>query len=489
MIAAMTKTARDLLAEIEAFLAAGGLTATKFGLAAVNDGHLVAKLRKGSGVTLKTADRVRAFMATMATMATNRATGQAPVAEEKRLLLIIGGGIAAYKCLDLVRRLRERGWQVRAVMTTAAQQFVTPLAVGALTGERVFTELFDLNEEREIGHIRLSREADLILVAPATADLIAKAAGGHADDLATCVLLATDKPVLMAPAMNPRMWLSKAMRRNMALLEADGVRIVGPNVGEMAERGEAGPGRMAEVAELTAAIDALLAEAGGRAGLLAGRHVLVTSGPTFEPIDPVRYIANRSSGKQGAAIAAAASAHGARVTLITGPTHVADPPDVVVVRVETAREMLAAARQALPADIAIFAAAVADWRVAGQSREKIKKGAGAAAPRLELVENPDILATIAAESPGKRPALVIGFAAETERIIEHARYKRTAKGADWIVANDVSPQTGVMGGDRNRVHLVTAEGVESWPELDKVEVARRLMLRAAEWLHASVAAA
>ncbi len=473
----MSTTARALLREIEAFLAATGVTATKFGLAAVNDGHLVANLRKGSGVTLKTADRVRAFMRARCR---GEDTEHAAAEQQRRVLLIIGGGIAAYKCLDLIRRLRERGSEVRAVMTSAAQQFLTPLAVGALSGADVLTELFDLNAEREIGHIRLSREADLIVVAPATADLLAKMATGQADDLASCVLLATDKPVLVAPAMNPHMWLHPATRRNVARLAADGVHFVGPNIGEMAERGEAGPGRLAEVPELLAAIDGLLASGEG-AEMLAGRHVLVTSGPTHEPIDPVRYIANRSSGKQGAAIAAEARARGARVTLISGPTHVADPPGVAVVRVETAREMLAATRTALPADIAVFAAAVADWRVAGEADQKIKKGAPRS-PRLELVENPDILATIAGESEGTRPLLVIGFAAETERVIEHARQKRTAKRADWIVANDVSPHSGVMGGDRNRVHLVTAEGVESWPELDKIEVARRLVLRAAERL-------
>ncbi len=384
-------------------------------------------------------------------------------------------------------------------MTRAAQEFLTPLSVAALSNEHVFTELFDLDDEREIGHIRLSREADLIVVAPATADLLAKMAGGHADDLASCVLMATDKPVLVAPAMNPRMWLHPATRRNVAQLQADGVHFVGPNVGEMAERGEAGPGRLAEVPELLEAIDALLqspsaaldvssplageGRGGGKArrGPLAGRHVLVTSGPTHEPIDPVRYIANRSSGKQGAAIAAEAAALGAEVTLVSGPTNLPDPPGVAVVRVETAREMLEAARQALPADIAIFAAAVADWRVASASSEKIKKGAKAS-PRLELVENPDILKTIAAERPGKRPPLVIGFAAETQNVAGYAAAKRKAKGADWIVANDVSPQTGIMGGDRNTVHLVTAEGIESWPELDKAEVARRLLARAAEWL-------
>ncbi|KAB2918391.1 MAG: bifunctional phosphopantothenoylcysteine decarboxylase/phosphopantothenate--cysteine ligase CoaBC [Hyphomicrobiaceae bacterium] len=410
----------------------------------------------------------------------------------RRVLLIISGGIAAYKCLDLIRRLRERNIAVRAVMTRAAQEFITPLSVGALSSDRVFTELFDLNDEREIGHIRLSREADLIVVAPATADLLAKMAGGHADDLASCVLMATDKPVLVAPAMNPRMWQHPATRRNVAMLEADGIHFVGPNVGEMAERGEAGPGRLAEVPELIEAILNLLASVapppapgasrrGGTEcprGLLSGRHVLVTSGPTHEPIDPVRYIANRSSGKQGAAIAAEAAALGARVTLVTGPTSLPAPPGIHVVAVETAREMLAAVRAALPADIAIFAAAVADWRVAGEAREKIKKG-GKGAPKLELVENPDILKTIAAEGTGRRPPLVIGFAAETENVIEYAMKKRRAKGADWIVANDVSPETGIMGGDRNTVHLITAEGVESWPELDKADVARRLVARAA----------
>ena len=408
-----------------------------------------------------------------------------------RVLLIIGGGIAAYKCLDLIRRLRERGIAVRVVMTRAAQQFVTPLSVGALSNDRVFTELFDLDDEREIGHIRLSREADLIVVAPATADLLAKMAGGHADDLASAVLMATDKPVLVAPAMNPRMWLHPATRRNVAQLAADGIAFVGPNVGEMAERGEAGPGRMAEVPELIEAITAHSCRhrlPGRRQAPFAGRHVLVTSGPTHEPIDPVRYIANRSSGKQGSAIAAEAAALGARVTLVTGPTRLADPAGVEVVHIESAREMLEAVRRALPADIAVFAAAVADWRVATQSDEKIKKAPGKGAPRLELVENPDILKTIAGEKTGRRPQLVIGFAAETQNVIEFARKKRKAKGADWIVANDVSPETGIMGGDRNAVHVISEDGVESWPELDKAEVARRLMARVASHF-ADVAAA
>ena len=499
----------ELLSEIEAFLAATGMAATALGREAINDSHLVARLRKGNSVTLKTADKVRAYLARQrqprATPASFVSREAVPLA---RVLLIIGGGIAAYKCLDLIRRLRERGIAVRAVMTKAAQEFVTPLSVGALTGDRVFTELFDLNDEREIGHIRLSREADLIVVAPATADLLAKMAGGHANDLASCVLMATDKPVLVAPAMNPRMWLHPATRRNVALLQADGIQFIGPNTGEMAERGEAGPGRMSEVPELMEAIGGLLAsspspivpearlrrDAGeGRGGgdsrtspfevrgALAGRHLLITSGPTHEPIDPVRYIANRSSGKQGAAIAAEAAALGARVTLVSGPTQVSPPAGVDVVNVETAHEMLDAVRAALPADIAVFAAAVADWRVASQATEKIKKGAKGV-PSLALVENPDILKTIASDRPGKRPPLVIGFAAETENVVEHARKKRKAKGADWIVANDVSPETGIMGGDRNTVHLITAHGIESWPELDKAQVAQRLVARAAEWL-------
>ena len=482
----MHNTTRALLTEIEGFLAESGLSPTKFGLAAVNDGHLLKNLRSGASVTLKTADKVRAYMSQQRHLAPAADLPHA-TAVARHIILIIGGGIAAYKCLELIRRLRERGTAVRAVMTRAAHEFVTPLSVGALTADRVFTELFDLDDEREIGHIRLSREAALIVVAPATADLLAKMAGGHADDLASCVLMATDKPVLVAPAMNPRMWLNPATRRNVALLEADGVHFVGPNVGEMAERGESGPGRLAEVPELLEAIESLLASPPLRigrdanAGPLAGRRVLVTSGPTHEPIDPVRYIANRSSGKQGAAIAAEARALGAEVTLVCGPTSVADPAGVTVVHVETARDMLAAAQAALPADIAVFAAAVADWRVATQSAEKIKKG-GKALPRLELIENPDILKTIAAERPGKRPPLVIGFAAETQKVTEYASAKRKAKGADWIVANDVSPETGIMGGDRNTVHLVTADGVESWPELDKAEVARRLVARAAEWL-------
>ncbi len=409
----------------------------------------------------------------------------------KRVLLIIGGGIAAFKCLDLIRRLGERNIAVRAVLTRAAEHFVTALSVGTLTHDRVFTDLFDLDDEREIGHIRLARDADLIVVAPATADLLARMAGGHANDLATAVLLATDKPILAAPAMNPSMWRHPATQRNVERLIDDGVHFVGPNDGEMAERGEAGPGRLAEVSELVARIEALLEGPDARrtekraapaARLpLSGRHVLVTSGPTHEPLDPVRFIANRSSGKQGHAIAAAAAKLGARVTLVSGPVSLSDPPHVDTVHVETAEEMLAAVTAALPADVAILAAAVADWRAAAPSPGKIKKKAGAPPPALALVETPDILKTIAARG-ARRPALVIGFAAETEKLEEHAQKKRKAKGADWIVANDVSPGTGVMGGDLNRVHLITAGGIESWPEMSKAEVAEGLVVRAAEHL-------
>jgi phosphopantothenoylcysteine decarboxylase / phosphopantothenate---cysteine ligase len=411
--------------------------------------------------------------------------------KDRRILLIIGGGIAAYKCLDLIRRLREAGASVRAVLTRAATHFVTPLSVAALTNEKALADLFDLNDEHEIGHIRLSREADLIIVAPATADLLAKMAGGHADDLATTVLLATDKPVLAAPAMNPRMWMHPATRRNVAQLEADGVRFVGPNTGEMAERDEAGPGRLAEVPEIIAAAAKILTELGSVTTLrtsrpLAGRHVLVTSGPTHEPIDPVRYIANRSSGKQGHAIAKAAAAYGARVTLVAGPVALPDPEGVDVVHVETAEEMLQAVEASLPADVAVFAAAVADWRTASTSDGKIKKSGQT--PALALVENPDILATIG-KSTTKRPHLVIGFAAETGDAAASAQAKRKAKGADWIVGNDVSPASGVFGGDNNTVHLVTEKGMEDWLPMSKEAVAERLMLRAAEHLRTHTAAA
>jgi phosphopantothenoylcysteine decarboxylase/phosphopantothenate--cysteine ligase len=400
-------------------------------------------------------------------------------ARTKRVLLIIGGGIAAYKALDLIRRLKERGLAVRCILTKAAQEFITPLSAGALSGERVFTDLFDPGSEFDVGHIRLAREADLVVVAPATADLIAKLAGGHADDLASAVLIASDRTVLLAPAMNPHMWEHKATRRNLARLIDDGVALVGPNAGEMAEAGEAGVGRMAEPLEIAAAALSLLGHAGDE-GALTGKRVIVTSGPTHEPIDPVRYIANRSSGKQGHAIAAAAAAAGADVTLVSGPVNLPDPPGVSVVKVKTAQDMLAAVTKALPADVAVFAAAVADWRLAKPHANKIKKRAGES-PKLALTENPDILATVAHDAR-KRPRLVIGFAAETDHIIEHAKAKLARKGCDWILANDVSAESGVMGGDRNTVHLVSAQGVDSWPPQSKEEVARALIVRIAETL-------
>jgi phosphopantothenoylcysteine decarboxylase/phosphopantothenate--cysteine ligase len=409
----------------------------------------------------------------------------------KRILLIVGGGIAAYKSLDLVRRLKERGASVRAILTKGGAAFITPLSLSVLTGEKTFTELFDLKDEAEIGHIRLSREADLVVVAPATADLLAKMAQGLATDLASTVLLATDKQVLAAPAMNVRMWQHPATRRNLATLRQDGIRFVGPDEGEMA-CGEYGPGRLAEPQAILAAIEKILGEGmEPRAGAtpirsLAGVRVLITSGPTHEPIDPVRYIANRSSGKQGHALARAASALGADVTLVTGPVSLPDPDGVRVVRVETAEEMLATALENLPADIAICAAAVADWRAAGAVTQKLKKKGGETS--LRLTENPDILATLAKPGP-KRPRLVIGFAAETENLIANASEKRRAKGADWIVANDVSPGTGVMGGDGTQIHLVTAAGVEDWPALSKEETARRLLARAAAALAAKRPAA
>jgi len=391
---------------------------------------------------------------------------------EKRILLVIAGGIAAYKCLELIRRLRERGARVRVVMTPAAKEFVTPLSVGALSENRVYCDLFDLTTEHEIGHIRLSREADLVVVAPATADLLAKMAHGLANDLASNVLLATDKPVLVAPAMNPRMWAHPATVRNARQLAADGIRFVGPNVGTMAERGEFGAGRMAEPMEILAAIEGFFAEAAAPR-TLAGRRVVVTAGPTHEPIDPVRYIANRSSGKQGYAIASALARAGAEVTLVSGPVGLADPVGVTTVRVETAREMLEAVEAVLPVDVAVMAAAVADWRVASEASEKIKKGPGGV-PSLAFVENPDILATIGRHAT-LRPRLVVGFAAETESLIANARAKLDKKGADLIVANDVSPETGIMGGDRNTVRLVEAAGVTDWPDLPKDEVAEKLV--------------
>jgi len=393
-------------------------------------------------------------------------------AAASQILLIIGGGIAAYKSLDLIRRLRERAIAVRVVMTRAAQQFVTPMSVGAIAGERAFTELFDPASELDVGHIRLARDNDLIVVAPATADLMAKMANGHADDLASAVLLATDSQVLLAPAMNPRMWGNAATQRNLARLTADGILTVGPNAGEMAESGEAGAGRMAEPLEIVAAVEALLAP---QAKPLAGKRIVITAGPTHEAIDPVRYIANRSSGKQGYAIARAAAAAGADVTLVSGPVTLADPPGVKTVRVESARDMLRAVEAALPVDVGVFAAAVADWRVAQAGEQKLKKD-GSGPPKLALTENPDILATVA-KLKAKRPTLVIGFAAETEKVIEHAKAKLKRKGCDWIVANDVSAEGGAMGGDDNAVHLITASGVESWPTQTKDGVARQLAAR------------
>lgn len=395
----------------------------------------------------------------------------------RRVLLIISGGIAAYKCLDLIRRLRERGCAVRCVLTESATQFVTPLSVSALSEDRVYQDLFSLTDESEMGHIRLSREADLVVVAPATANLMAKLAHGIADDLASTLLLATDKRVLMAPAMNTMMWSHPATQANLQTLRGRGVLTVGPNAGDLA-CGEVGAGRMAEVPEIVAAVEAALTD-----GPLAGRRALVTSGPTHEPIDPVRVIANRSSGKQGHAIAAALARLGAEVTLVSGPVALADPPGVTVRRVETAEQMLAACRSALPADIAVCAAAVADWGVDGAADQKIKKTEGGAPPAIRLRPNPDILATLAAPGPD-RPRLVVGFAAETQDVVANARAKLARKGCDWICANDVSPATGTFGGDSNTLHLVSGAGVEDWPAASKAEVADRLARRIADTLTA-----
>ena len=394
----------------------------------------------------------------------------------KRVLLIIGGGIAAYKALALIRLLRGAGAAVTPVLTRAGAEFVTPLSVAALAGEKVHSALFDLTDEAEMGHIQLSRVADLIVVAPATADLLARMAAGRADDLAATLLLATDTGVLLAPAMNVRMWEHAATRRNVAQLLADGVRFVGPDAGEMA-CGEYGPGRMAEPEAILAAIAAQLVE-----GPLAGKHVIVTSGPTHEPIDPVRYIANRSSGAQGTAIAAALRDLGARVTFVTGPATVPAPAGVQVVAVETARQMLAAVEAALPADAAVMAAAVADWRVVNAAGSKLKKDGSGKAPVLDFAENPDILATLS-QGP-RRPQLVVGFAAETEDVVAHASAKRRRKGCDWIVANDVSPGTGIMGGAENAVTVISEAGAEEWPRMAKDAVARRLALRIAAALAA-----
>ncbi|NNE80936.1 MAG: bifunctional phosphopantothenoylcysteine decarboxylase/phosphopantothenate--cysteine ligase CoaBC [Silicimonas sp.] len=393
----------------------------------------------------------------------------------KRILLIVGGGIAAFKTLELIRLIRKSGGAVTPVLTRAAKEFVTPLSASALAADKVYTDLFDLTDEAEMGHIELSRSADLVVVAPATADLLAKMAGGHADDLASTLLMATDTPVLIAPAMNVRMWLHPANQRNLTTLENDGIFRIGPDEGDMA-CGEYGPGRMAEP---EAILDSIASALGN--GPLSGKHVVVTSGPTHEPIDPVRYIANRSSGAQGTAIAKALAGLGAKVTFVTGPAEVAPPSGVSVIPVETADQMLNAVKAALPADAAVFAAAVADWRVTRAAKGKIKKGKSGAPPKLNLDENPDILATVA-RMRKNRPELVVGFAAETDNVLANATAKRKRKRCDWIVANDVSPETGIMGGDENAVTLIDAKGAESWPRASKVEVARRLAARIADAL-------
>ncbi|MCB1446791.1 MAG: bifunctional phosphopantothenoylcysteine decarboxylase/phosphopantothenate--cysteine ligase CoaBC [Rhizobiaceae bacterium] len=392
------------------------------------------------------------------------------ILKDKRILLIVAGGIAAYKSLDLIRRLRERGAVVIPVMTKAAGEFVTELAVGALAARKVHTDLFSREDEVDVGHIRLARDCDLVLAAPATADLMAKMANGLANDLASTVLIATDRPVLMAPAMNPRMWANPAVARNAAQLRADGVRFIGPMRGEMAEGGEAGLGRMAEPLDIVAEVEALLDRSPKP---LAGKRAIVTSGPTHEPIDPVRYIANRSSGTQGHAIASALARAGADVVLVSGPVALADPAGVKVVHVERAEEMRDAVLAALPADIAVMVAAVADWRVATAAGEKIKKSADGSVPSLPLTENPDILRTVGHHQ--QRPRLVVGFAAETSDVETNARAKLDRKGADLIVANDVSPETGIMGGKRNTVALIGRDGVERWPDMSKEEVAGRLV--------------
>ncbi len=393
----------------------------------------------------------------------------------KRILLIIGGGVAAFKSLILIRQLRERGASVVPVITRAGQAFVTPLSASALAAEKGYTDLFDLTDEAEMGHIELSRDADLVVVAPATADLLGKMANGLADDLASTLLLATDKRVLVAPAMNVRMWEHPAVQRNVETLKGDGVLFAGPTEGAMA-CGEFGYGRLVEPDEIADAVEAALMD-----GPLKGKHVLVTSGPTHEAIDPVRYIANRSSGAQGTAIARALAGLGAQVTFVTGPADVARPSGVKVVEVQSAQEMLEAVQAALPAEAAIFAAAVADWRVASASDKKIKKDGSGTLPTLEFAENPDILATVSQMDAG-RPALVVGFAAETHDVVGHATAKRARKGCDWIVANDVSPETGIMGGSENAVVLISADGAEEWPRMGKDDVARKLAARIAEAL-------
>ena len=394
----------------------------------------------------------------------------------RSVLLVITGGIAAFKAIELVRLLRKAGTSVTCVLTEAATQFVTPLSLQAVSENKVYSALFSLTDESEMGHIQLSRAADLVVVAPATANFLAKMAAGIADDLASTVLLATDKPVLVAPAMNVRMWQHAATQANMATLAARGIAVIGPDDGAMACN-EFGPGRLSEPPAIVAAIQTALTAPRP----LAGKHVLVTSGPTHEPIDPVRYIANRSSGRQGHAIAGALAALGARVTLVSGPVNMPTPPGVDLRKVETAAEMLAACQTALPADAAVFAAAVADWRVANAADLKLKKTPDGAPPALTQVPKPDILATVYAPGP-RRPRLVVGFAAETHDLRQHAEDKRRRKGCDWIVANDVSPATGIMGGLENEVHLITEAGIEDWPRLGKDEVAARLANRIAEAL-------
>ena len=396
----------------------------------------------------------------------------------KRILLVIGGGIAAFKSLDLIRRLRERGATVTPVLTRAAEEFVTPLSASALAASKVYRDLFDLTDEAEMGHIELSRAADLIVVAPATADLMAKMAGGHANDLASTLLMATDKRVMIVPAMNVRMWEHPATQRNLATLRGDGILVVGPDEGPMA-CGEFGPGRMADVPEIVQAVEAALIS-----GPLTGKRVVVTSGPTHEPIDPVRYIANRSSGAQGTALAAALRDLGADVVFVTGPATVPPPDGVQVVAVETAQQMHDAVLSALPADLAVFAAAVADWRTASQAESKMKKDGSGDVPTLTLTMNPDILAEVAQLDAGRRPGLVVGFAAETDDVVSHATAKRARKGCDWIVANDVSAGTGIMGGSENAVTLITQDGAETWERASKDAVARQLAARMAEALGA-----
>lgn len=395
----------------------------------------------------------------------------------KKILLIVSGGIAAYKSLELIRRLRERGASVRCVLTKGGTQFVTPLSLSALSEDKVYTDLFSLTDEAEMGHIQLSRDADLLLVVPASADILAKMAHGMADDLATTALLATDKHVMVAPSMNVRMWTHAATQANLATLQERGVHVVGPVEGDMA-CGEFGPGRMAEPNAIADAVSDFFEDSAP----LSGRRALVTSGPTHEAIDPVRYIANRSSGKQGHAIAAALARRGAITTLVSGPTDQPDPAGVTIIRVESARDMLAACEKSLPVDVAVCAAAVADWRVAQQAGEKIKK-TGTGVPTLEMTENPDILATLAAAA-NTRPGLVIGFAAETENVVAHGQAKRKKKGCDWILANDVSPETGTFGGTDNTIHLISADGVEDWPRMSKTDVAERLADRITEQLGA-----